>query len=188
MFDILKDKALQRLDVEGADEDKNLQMLLQKINALKAYFTTSSCSGRIALIELPHIGAKKEAKFVGKWHRKITKEELARAIKKYRRGELWLISQGPIIHVAARSLEDALLLLKTALRCGFKKSGIISISKYRVIIEILSTERMDLPLGTRGKVLCDDTMLDFFVEKANAVINRSGSKLKRLIKEVDKRG
>jgi len=188
MFDALKERAMQRLDADGADENAELRMLLQKINSMHPYFTTSSCAGRIALIELPRIGAKMEAKFLGKWHREITKEELGIALKKYRKGELWLIAQGPIIHVAARSLEDAVGLLKTALRCGFKKSGIISVSKSRVNVEILSTERIDIPIGAGGRVLCDDAMLDFFVEKADTAIEKSDSKLKRLIKEIDQQG
>ena len=188
MFDALKERAMKRLDADGADENAELQALLRKINAMRSYFTTSSCAGRIALIELPRIGAKKEAKFLGKWHREITKEELARALKKYRRGELWLIAQGPIVHVAARDIEHASRLLKAALRCGFKKSGIISLSKSRVNVEILSTERIDVPLGTGGRVLCSGEALDFFIEKANAVIGRSAGKLKRLIKEIDEQG
>ena len=50
------------------------------INKSDDYYTSSSCSGRIVLIELPEIGDKKEAKFLGKWHREILRNELEIAV------------------------------------------------------------------------------------------------------------
>ncbi|MBE0517102.1 MAG: hypothetical protein IBX41_06920 [Methanophagales archaeon] len=59
VFEEEKKRALERLQRGGADEE--VEELLQQINSLDEFFTTSSCSGRIALICLPEIGAKREA-------------------------------------------------------------------------------------------------------------------------------
>jgi len=91
-----KDRALERLRIGGADEE--VAGIIEKINSFEGFFTTSSCSGRIVLICLPEIGAKREAKFVGKWHRSVTKEEVLEAIKLKsstgvpEKGEVWLLS------------------------------------------------------------------------------------------------
>jgi tRNA wybutosine-synthesizing protein 3 len=63
-FEAAKARALARLQRRGADEE--VAGILQKINARADYYTTSSCSGRIALILLPGIGATREARFRGK--------------------------------------------------------------------------------------------------------------------------
>jgi len=181
-FEEQKRRAIERLRDKGADAD--VEEVLQKINVLEDFFTTSSCSGRIALISLPEIGAKREARFIGKWHRPVKKEEVLEAInsaKAFRNGDLWFIAQSPIMHVACRSLAKATALLRIAIESGFKYSGIKAIAKQngRVVVEIMSTERMDVPLATADRMLCSEAHLDFIVAKANLMLTRSKEKLKR---------
>jgi tRNA wybutosine-synthesizing protein 3 len=180
-----KDKALQRLEKNGADED--IKELIEKINGFDAFFTTSSCSGRIALICIPQIGAKREAEFSGKWHRTVNKNELLEAIKGKgkNKGEIWFITQSPILHVAANNLKNATVLLKVANAAGFKYSGIKAISTEKVMVEICSTERMDIPLGKDGSLFCTQTHLDFILATANFMLLRGKEKLNRLFYGLD---
>jgi len=192
VFEEQKKRALERLQRGGADEE--VEEVLQKINSLDEFFTTSSCSGRVALICLPEIGAKREATFIGKWHRPVRKEEVLAAMSDApspRNGDIWLIAQSPIVHVACRSLEKATALLRIAIEAGFKYSGIKAISKDngKVVVEIMSTERMDVPLATDDMMLCNEAHLDFIVSKANFMLERSKEKLKRFcyrLKELEK--
>lgn len=182
VFEEQKKRALERLQRGGADEE--VEEILQKINSLDEFFTTSSCSGRVVLICLPEIGAKREATFIGKWHRPVRKEEVLAAMSAApspRNGDIWLIAQSPIVHVACRSLEKATALLRIAIEAGFKYSGIKAISKDngKVVVEIMSTERMDVPLATDDMMLCNEAHLDFIVSKANFMLERSKEKLKR---------
>jgi len=181
-FEEQKRRAIERLRAKGADAE--VEEVLQKINVLEDFFTTSSCSGRIALISLPEIGAKREARFIGKWHRPVKKEEVLEAIssaKSSRNGDVWFIAQSPIVHVACRTLEKATALLRIAIESGFKYSGIKAIAKHngRVIVEIMSTERMDVPLASDDRMLCSEAHLDFILAKANIMLNRGKEKLKR---------
>jgi len=68
-----KKNALQKLDKAKIENKVDIGILpiLDIINSLNEYYTTSSCFGRIVLLELPVIGDKKNAKFIGKWHRTI---------------------------------------------------------------------------------------------------------------------
>lgn len=175
-----KKRALEKLRIRGADEE--VEGIIEKLNSLDEFFTTSSCSGRISLICLPEIGAKREATFIGKWHRSVRKEEVLEAIKASEKGEMWLLSQPPILHVACRGLEKAKGLLRIAIESGFKYSSIKAISRdnEKVVVEIMSTERMDVPLGKDGMMFCSETHLDFILSKANFMLERGKEKLKRL--------
>jgi tRNA wybutosine-synthesizing protein 3 len=198
VFEEQKKRALERLRIRGADEE--IVGIIEKINRLEDFFTTSSCSGRIALICIPEIGAKREAKFIGKWHRPVTKEEVLEAIKIKssagisNKGEIWLLSQSPIFHVSCRGLEKAKTLLRIAIQSGFKYSSIKAIANSKdnekVVVEIVSTERMDVPLGKDGVMFCSDSYMDFILSKGNFMLERGKGKLKRFyygLKEVDQK-
>ena len=179
IFEEQKKKALERLRIRGADEE--VAEIIEVLNRLDDFYTTSSCSGRVALICIPEIGAKREAEFIGKWHRAVTKEEVSETIKRPKQGEIWLISQSPILHVSCRGLEKAKTLLRIAIESGFKYSGIKAISKDngKVMVEIMSTERMDVPLGKDNEIFCSDTYIAYIVQKANFMLTRGKAKLKR---------
>nr|QNO50968.1 tRNA(Phe) 7-((3-amino-3-carboxypropyl)-4-demethylwyosine(37)-N(4))-methyltransferase 1 [Methanosarcinales archaeon ANME-1 ERB6] len=106
--------------------------------------------------------------------------------------EIWLLSQSPILHVACRDLEKAKALLRIAIESGFKYSGIKAISNLKdngkVVVEIVSTERMDVPLGKDGVLFCSEAYIDFILSKANFMLERGKGKLKRFysgLKEVE---
>lgn len=185
VFDAQKKRALERLQREGADEE--VAGILERINSFECFFTTSSCSGRIALIRIPEIGAKREAGFIGKWHRPVGKEKVLEALKLrgssgvLEKDEVWFLSQSPILHVSCSGLEKAKTLLRMAIESGFKYSGIKAISKDngKVVVEIMSTERMDVPLAKGDVVFCSEPYIDFIVSKANFMLERGKEKLKR---------
>jgi len=180
IFEAEKRRALERLHKEGADDD--IAGLIELLNGFDDYFTTSSCSGRVILISIPEIGAKEEAEFIAKWHREVSKDEVLKAMGTWKDvdGELWLMSQSPILHVSCASIEKAKQLLSLAIASGFKYSGIKSITMKRVMVEIMSTERMDVPVGKGGVIFCSEPYLDFIVSKANFTLERGRSKLNRL--------
>ena len=159
--------------------DKKILPILNIINESKNFFTSSSCAGRIALLELPDIGDKKNAKFLGKWHRIIEPDELISASKKAQKGQIWFLAQSPIIHVVTETNSDAENLLKIGILCGFKNSGLKSLGK-KIVVEICSTERLDMPIGQDGILFCNDKYLFYLVEMANNVVNRSDKKLDKL--------
>jgi len=65
-----KENALKSLN-EACDQEKvdeGALPLLSIINKIDGLYTSSSCAGRIVLLEIPHIGDKKGARFLGVWH------------------------------------------------------------------------------------------------------------------------
>lgn len=187
-FDEQKEKAMGSLRqalVEGK-VDEDIIPLLEKINALENYFTTSSCSGRISVMEMPHFGDKVNSVWLGKWHREVSVGEVLEAIERHRKGQLWFLVRSPILHVGARTLDDAVKLLNLAIGLGFKYSNIKSVSHKKLLIEIRSTERMDVPLGADGELWVSENYIERIVNIANDQLRRFKGKLKRLEEEVER--
>ena len=182
-----KEKALNSLEKAKNENkvDKGIKAILDIINKSDDYYTSSSCAGRIALIELPHLGDKKGAEFLGKWHRKIEPSEIDGAAKKAKTGMLWLLAQSPILHIGANTNDISDSLLKTAISCGFKNSGLKSTGR-KIIVEICSTERLDSPIGKDGKLFCNEEYLNLLVNISNEIMDRSSLKLHRFEEKLEK--
>ncbi len=176
-----KNKAMASLTqaLDSGDVDGKIIPILKIINSLPGYYTTSSCAGRIMVLEIPSAGEKKEARTLGKWHHKIHLQKLKDCFHQARRGEIWFLVQSPIFHVGVESMEKTSPLLRIAIVNGFKNSGIKTQGK-KIIIEITSTERVNTPLGMDGKVMCSDEYLKLLVQVANHAIERSDKKIDRL--------
>ena len=185
--DFLKNKKQTLLKLENAKKeglvDAGIIPILDLINSYDEYYTSSSCYGRIVLLEIPEIGDKKNAKWLGKWHRKIKTEEILNAFKKADRGLIWILAQSPIIHVFSKNLESADKLVKTAIGCGFKNSGFKS-SEKNIVVEVTSTERLDSPVGKNGGLFCDDRYLSLLLDIANEIIDKSSVKLEKFKKKL----
>jgi len=187
-FDLQKKKALESLNeaLEKGLVDSDIIPLLNKINSPENYFTTSSCSGRINIMQMPDLGDKLNAIWLGKWHSEVKIEEVLNAINKHDEGMLWFMVHSPILHVSAKTLEDAVELLNLAIACGFKHSNIKSVSHKKLVVEIRSTERMDVPLGRDGELWVNESYLAKIVSMANLQLRRAKEKLRKLENEIQK--
>jgi len=186
-FEEQKERAMKSLRQALAEGrvDEDIVTLLDKINALENYFTTSSCSGRISVMEMPHFGDKVSSVWLGKWHRTVKVEEVFEAIERHEKGQLWFLVRSPILHVGARTLEDAVKLLNLAIGLGFKYSNVKSVSNKKLLVEIRSTERMDVPLGENGELWVSREYIGRIVTIANDQVRRFKGKLKALEEAVD---
>lgn len=180
-----KENALKSLKDAYIQEklDEGILSILELINRADGFYTSSSCAGRILLLEIPEIGDKRGATFLGIWHRPITSSDLTAAATKATAGLLWLLAQSPIIHIGADTLILADRMVKAAVSCGFKNSSVKSTQK-RIILEIGSTERLDAPIGRDGHLFCDERYLSLLVEISNEVIERSRKKIGRFTKKL----
>ncbi|MDG6218470.1 MAG: hypothetical protein QCI00_03415 [Candidatus Thermoplasmatota archaeon] len=182
-----KKKAMEKFKeaVQEKKVDSSIHSLLQLINSMEHYFTTSSCAGRIVLLQLPELGDKKHAIFLGRWHRLITIDDVYTALTSYNEGQVWLFTQPPIFHIGCKHISAANDILNLGVSNGFKHSGIRSVSD-QIIVELRSTERMDMPLGHQGELLISKKTMHFLVDIANKTFHRSQKKLSRLIKGIKK--
>ncbi|WP_297515316.1 hypothetical protein [Thermococcus sp.] len=165
--------------------DEDIIDLLLLINSIRGIYTTSSCSGRIGIIEEPALGAKPLSRWLIKVHREMTFPEAKKALEKAKEGLIFLKSQPPIFHVVAEDLERAKKLHELGLASGFKYTTFKVISN-RYLVEINATEYLTAPLGRDGKILVSDDYLRFALEIGNSMLRRSKGRLPRLMKNFEK--
>jgi tRNA wybutosine-synthesizing protein 3 len=151
--------------------DEQVISLLNRINSDKRFITTSSCAGRIVVLEVPTLGDKKRAAFHGCWHQSPSFSEIKQAIEKYVGGQLWFLAQPPIFHIAVSDLESANILQKVGIQSGFKNSGIKTLQN-QILVELISTERLDMLLGDKGTIYCDDLYLTFLLAHTRFILKR----------------
>ena len=165
--------------------DEDIIDLLLLINSIKGIYTTSSCSGRIGIIEEPALGAKPLSRWLIKVHREMTFPEAKKALEKAKEGLIFLKSQPPIFHVVAEDLERAKKLHELGLASGFKYTTFKVISS-RYLVEINATEYLTAPLGRDGKIMVSDDYLRIALEIGNSMLRRSKGRLPRLMKNFEK--
>lgn len=176
-FQVEKKQALHRKDKSRKGKlDEDIRPIIDLINSNKNYYTTSSCSGRILLIKIPHEAKKHECEWLFVSHKYITVNDIKEHIR-LTKHPIWLKVEPAIIHVCCNSLKDAKLLLKLVKEAGLKKSNIISISK-RIIVEIVDTEYLNMLIARDNKLIVND--FNILVDEINFKLKRIKAKLKKL--------
>jgi len=173
-------KKLRAALIERRVDDDIVDLLLL-INSIKGVHTTSSCSGRIGIMETPEIGAKPKARWLLKEHRTITYEEVLKSLKNVREGLILFKVQSPIFHVVCENLKIARRVHYYGMESGFKYTNYRALSDSgRILVEINGTENISVPLGIDGKLLVDEEYIRFLVDVGNQVLMRGKRKLERL--------
>jgi len=164
-FELIKHNALGKEDQSRAgDWDPLIKPVCDLINTFKNYCTTSSCSGRIIITE--HSSNKKcDTEWLLVKHDNVTFEEVNESLKKIDGGEVWFHVHPFILHIACKTIEDAFELLKLFRNSGFKRVGINGPKKN--VIEIIGTDRIELPIGNNGELLIQEDYLRFLVNESN---------------------
>jgi tRNA wybutosine-synthesizing protein 3 len=160
--------------------DRDILDVLQKIFDFPEYFTLSSCSGRISLVDALMPWERDESTVIFKKHSPITVEELRHLMGQRAVRTMWLTVTGPIIHVSSRSLSDALRIIEVARKAGMKHSGIISSGRKGVVAELVSGVYISVPLKTGDEVLIADRFIPLLVSLANKALLAGKRRLNRL--------
>jgi tRNA wybutosine-synthesizing protein 3 len=162
--------------------DSEIKFLVNYINSLENYYTTSSCAGRIVLLS-----RKSDKKYEAKWlyitHKKATFKELKKALGKIPNNPVWFKQESSILHICCKTIEDAKLLLEICHSIGWKRPGIISMGK-RIIVEILSTEYIDTLVADKGKVYVNDEYLKVLIKEADNRLMRNRERFKKFYEKL----
>ena len=166
--------------------DIKIKKLVDRINSLDDFYTTSSCSGRILLIAQHKSGRKDKAKWMFSSHDKVDFEKVypKKVLKNLPKEDVWLRVEPAILHVACKSQNNAISLLNLARNIGFRRSGIISIGKNRLVLELVSTEKIDALVSKNGKLLIDSDYFKVLIREGNNKLERTWKKINRLYKEL----
>ena len=173
-FDNDKKNALYKL--RGHDKsnigavDRQVRNTVDTINRKKDYYTTSSCAGRIVILDLGKTSKKSEANFLFRAHSKVVQTDLEKHLADKR--NVWFRQEPAILHIIARSLDGASKLLDIARDTGFKHSGIQTMKK-RIVVEVRGSEFINAPLH-KNMNLAYQKML---VKKANESLEKTRENL-----------
>ncbi|MEM3422398.1 MAG: hypothetical protein QXF35_03685 [Candidatus Bilamarchaeaceae archaeon] len=157
--------------------DEGIIPLLNEINKYENLVTTSSCFGRIVLLEFDLKERKATAEFYRKWHREVSVEEVEAAVSEYNKKlPLWFKVEPFILHVSAADYKSAEWFLKVARAAGVKRGGIQGTNKGKVAIEIQGTVWMSFPID------CVTAKWKEVVNVANKMVQINFLQLKKLEK------
>lgn len=179
MYETFKERkkiALKKLieAIRNNKVDLPIKDYLLKLNEYEIVYSTSSCSGRIVL--LVDKGNKKESYFIGKWHEKVNAENIIKKVKENINNELIWFKQEPfIIHLIFPKLKFARDVLKIARDVGFKHSGIISMRKEKIVLEITGLDRIDFPIVINSQLTIPLENFIKIIDLANSKLIRNSS-------------
>ena len=165
-------KERHRKSLEEAIAQKKIDPLMIDISnfiaGTKNYFTTSTCSGRITLMDLDESEKKREGAFFRKWHRTVSFNEVWEGIEDEKNtGNLWFKQDGFVFLIGTNTLENATRLLEFCRRSGVKKFGINNIKDGKIHIEVYGTQHMSVPVKEKNERLVEKEYVKRLVTIAN---------------------
>ncbi len=183
-----KRRAAHRLleDLEIGYLDTDIIDVLLEFFARPKAFTKSSCSGRIVAMDEAFPWIKEETNIVFKKHGKITVTDLKKLLDTPIRRTLWLRVQGPIYHVYVYGFDEAEEVLAIARRAGFKHSGIISLSRTTLLVELRTGIEMSMPLKNGSSLLVEPDRVPLLVSIANKALDEAKKRNRRLKEALEK--
>jgi len=185
MVKVMHKKSLEKAIAEKK-ADLQIISLCRFVSKTKNFFTSSSCAGRIILLQLPKGESKREACFHRKWHCVVKEKELWEGIDAETKGELWFKLDPFIFHVGANSLENAKKVLAAMTKAGVKRGGIIVAKPGKFLVELQGSQGIAFPVKKEKKVLVEKEYMKYILERANEKLEKNYTLLKRLEKEFKK--
>jgi len=154
--------------------------VVEEINRIESLYTTSSCSGRVTVIDAKWPWEREDALTVFKSHEKISLDKLRAVLSSTPIEAYWLLVRGPILHVVARDEGSAVRLLRLARESGFKHSGIADATSVGFLVELIGSSQLTMPLVAEGRLIPNARSLETLITLANAVLEDGWNRLERL--------
>ncbi|XP_032420963.1 tRNA wybutosine-synthesizing protein 3 homolog isoform X2 [Xiphophorus hellerii] len=186
-FSRIKTQSLSRLDLsKKGSVDEDIEHVVSLLNSCEQFFTTSSCSGRIILID-GAAGSSDAHKQNCVWlfvsHQKCTCDDLMSGLSRAC-GDAVLKFEPFVLHVQCRRLEDAQLLHSVAVNSGFRNSGLTVGKTGKIVSAVRSTHGLEVPLSRHGKLLVDEDYIQFLTQIANQKMEENLRRVQRLFQNL----
>ncbi|XP_055258483.1 tRNA wybutosine-synthesizing protein 3 homolog isoform X2 [Moschus berezovskii] len=137
--------------------DEDVLEIVQLLNGQEQFFTTSSCAGRIILLDGSINGSevqKKNCCWLLVTHKACVKDDVIVALKKAN-GDAILKFEPLVLHVQCRQLQDAQTLA------------------------VRSTHSLEVPLSHQGKLMVTEEYINFLVKIANQKMEENKKRIER---------
>ena len=167
--------------------DKRIIPVMNKINSLDDYYTTSSCSGRIFLLEREDDSSKHVAEWIFMTHELADKQDVVKSLEELPKKRVWFRQEGPILHIACANVEAAQKIINLAKLTGYKRAGAFNLDS-KIIVEIVSSETIEAPISENKKLLVSKEYVEYLVEQANKKLSKSWKRLEEFEKQIEELG
>ncbi|XP_008431728.1 tRNA wybutosine-synthesizing protein 3 homolog [Poecilia reticulata] len=186
-FSRMKTQSLNRLDLsKKGSVDEDIEHVVSLLNSCDQFFTTSSCSGRIILID-GAAGSSDAHKQNCVWlfvsHQKCTCDDLMSGLSRSC-GDAVLKFEPFVLHVKCRRIEDAQLLHSVAVNSGFRNSGLTVGKTGKIVSAVRSTHGLEVPLSRHGKLLVDEGYIQFLTQTANQKMEENLRRVQRFFQNL----
>ncbi|CAJ1087359.1 tRNA wybutosine-synthesizing protein 3 homolog [Xyrichtys novacula] len=181
-FSLWKQQCLGKVDLSRKScVDEDIEHVVFLLNSCEEYFTTSSCSGRLTLIDgvTDSCGVQKQNcvwLFVS--HQKCKPEDLMCGLARSR-ADAVLKFEPFVLHVQCRQLKDAQLLHSVAVNSGFRNSGLTVSKTGKILMAVRSTHGMEVPLTNNGILMVDHEYIHFLTKIANQKMEENLRRIQR---------
>ncbi|XP_023671696.2 tRNA wybutosine-synthesizing protein 3 homolog isoform X3 [Paramormyrops kingsleyae] len=150
-----KKQCMSKIDLsKKGSVDEDISDVVAFINDSENYFTTSSCSGRITLIDGVSEVQKKDCNWLFVTHQKCQSADVVASLARAG-GDASFRFEPFVLHVQCRRLEDAQLLA------------------------VRSTHCLEVPLTHEGQQLVSGDYVSFLVEVANQKMEENFRRMRR---------
>lgn len=182
-FSQRKQRCLSREDLSRKGSvDQDIVQLVALLNRCHMFFTTSSCSGRLTIIDTPadSCGPKKrESVWLYVSHSSCRAEDVWSAMERSS-GDAVMKFEPLVLHVQCRRTEDAQLLHSVAINSGCRNSGLTLGRTGKITAAVRCSPGLEVPLSHRGKPLVDRHYVDFLTQRANQKMEENLKRIHRL--------
>uniref|UniRef100_A0A480UIH3 tRNA wybutosine-synthesizing protein 3 homolog n=2 Tax=Sus scrofa TaxID=9823 RepID=A0A480UIH3_PIG len=161
--------------------DEDVVEIVQLLNGREQFFTTSSCAGRIILLEqgMDSLEVQKQnCCWLLVSHKPCVKDDVIVALKKAN-GDAILKFEPLVLHVQCRQLQDAQILHSVAIDSGFRNSGITVGKRGKTMLAVRSTHGLEVPLSHKGKLMVTEEYIDFLLKIANHKMEDNKKRIER---------
>ncbi len=174
-----RDEKFRRMreDLEVGYLDPDIYHVLAALFRRRESFPVSSCSGRVTVVDAPMPWSRRGSTVLFKKHSPVGESEVLSLVRgSSPLSRLWLVVTGPIFHVSALTLREALSVLRIAREAGMKHSGVLSISRRGVYLELRTGVRLATLLRAGGFAVSD---VEEVVRAANEALLEGKRRLAR---------
>ncbi|XP_074545064.1 tRNA wybutosine-synthesizing protein 3 homolog [Halichoeres trimaculatus] len=181
-FSLWKTQCLGKLDhSKKSSVDEDIQHVVSLLNGCEQFFTTSSCSGRVILVDgVPQSSGvqKQDCVWLFVSHQKCKSEELVSGLSRSS-ADAVLKFEPFVLHVQCRELKDAQLLHAVAVNSGFRNSGLTVGRTGKILMAVRSTHGLEVPLSRNGLLLVDHEYIKFLAQIANEKMEENLRRIER---------
>ncbi|XP_039183127.1 tRNA wybutosine-synthesizing protein 3 homolog [Crotalus tigris] len=185
-----KEQRLSRADASRKGSvDEPIEEIVRLLNARETFCTTSSCSGRVVVLEQPPAappaaGAagfeiqKQSCTWLMVTHQLCSTKDVLTSLQKAAADAIFKFEPF-VLHVQCQDLEDAQLLHTVAIEAGFRNSGITVSRKGKIMMAVRSTHCLEVPLTQKGRLMVSEEYADFVVQVANRKMKENWKRINR---------